>query len=169
MSLVAKVSLVVELSSGCSVIRLPRLIAFLKFLDECFGGALVWDDFVQICRKIGFLGPFIVQSYPYRSTIPELIEATSMCFFKYFSITFNFLEDLDFVARTVRLFKPDGTKNSLKPQLTYIGGILGSEEELMFDLEHRFKVNFCIRISVVHLFLGKAIGWCVIRCCERHN
>uniref|UniRef100_A0A914E5N0 Arsenite methyltransferase n=1 Tax=Acrobeloides nanus TaxID=290746 RepID=A0A914E5N0_9BILA len=100
--------------------------------NECFGGALVWDDFVQICRKIGFLGPFIVQSYPYRSTIPELIEAT---------------KDLDFVARTVRLFKPDGTKSLLKPQIAYTGGILGSEEELMFDLEHRFKIKQSVGVS----------------------
>lgn len=51
-----------------------------------------------------------------------------------------FAEDLEFVARTVRLFKPPGEEVLAESQITYTGEILGNEKEWVFDIDHKFKV-----------------------------
>lgn len=51
------------------------------------------------------------------------------------------LGDCRFVSATFRLFKLPKTGPAERCQVTYNGGIIGHEKELIFDANFTFKVN----------------------------
>ena len=71
--------------------RVPAQVAADPVLyGECLGGALYWNDFVNLAKSSGFLDPRLVEDSPIRMTDPQLERQ---------------LGELRFYSATYRLFK----------------------------------------------------------------
>ncbi|CAL1601945.1 unnamed protein product [Knipowitschia caucasica] len=92
---------------------------------ECIGGALFWEDLVQLAEEVGFSRPRLVTA----STITVDNQDLQ-----------DILGDFKFVSATYRLFKLP--KASSKPcQVIYNGGIAGVESCFPFDCQYTFKAE----------------------------
>ncbi|XP_010871223.2 arsenite methyltransferase [Esox lucius] len=98
---------------------------------ECLGGALWWEDLVQLAQEVGF-------------TLPRLVTANIV------TVDNKELEtiigDYTFVSATYRLFKiPDVSNNGC--MVIYNGNITGFEECLDFDAWYTFKVHEIVDVD----------------------
>ncbi|NXY50942.1 AS3MT methyltransferase, partial [Ceuthmochares aereus] len=91
---------------------------------ECLAGALYWRDLYSIAEEVGFSPPCLVTASPITIGNKELEDIIGDC---------------RFVSATYRLFKvPEGIQ-ATPGQVIYNGGIVGHEQELVFDANFTFK------------------------------
>ncbi|XP_054238321.1 arsenite methyltransferase [Indicator indicator] len=99
---------------------------------ECLAGALYWEDLYSIAKEVGFKTPCLVSASPVTIGCKELE---------------NIVGDCRFVSATFRLFKvPDGSQAG-PSQVTYSGGIVGHERELVFDANFTFKKGEAVDVD----------------------
>ncbi|XP_021253762.1 arsenite methyltransferase isoform X2 [Numida meleagris] len=91
---------------------------------ECLAGALFWGDLYSIAKEVGFSPPCLVTASPISVGNKEL-EAI--------------IGDCCFVSATFRLFKVPESSQAGPGQVIYNGGIVGHEQELVFDANFTFK------------------------------
>ncbi|NWX60793.1 AS3MT methyltransferase, partial [Promerops cafer] len=91
---------------------------------ECLAGALYWRDLYSIAEEVGFSPPCLVTASPITIGNKELEGIIGHC---------------RFVSATFRLFKVLGGSWAGPGQVTYNGGIVGHERELVFDANFTFK------------------------------
>lgn len=105
-----------------------RLPAAVKsdpiLLGECLGGALYWNDFLDLSKDIGFGDPRLVTARPLTVDDPHLAEKTGQA---------------RFYSATYRLFNLDGLESSCEDYgqaVIYKGGISGHDSALSLDGHH---------------------------------
>lgn len=115
---------------SCS--RLTEKIKNHKVLwGECIGGALWWEDLLQLAEEVGFSPPRLVTASEITVDNKDLQDI---------------LGDFKFVSATYRLFKVP--KNGAKAcQVVYDGNITGEEDVLEFDCQYTFKVNEIVEVD----------------------
>ncbi|NXA01936.1 AS3MT methyltransferase, partial [Nesospiza acunhae] len=91
---------------------------------ECLAGALYWRDLYSIAEEVGFSPPCLVTASPITIGDKELEGIVGHC---------------HFVSATYRLFKVPAGSWTGPGQVTYNGGIVGHERELVFDANFTFK------------------------------
>lgn len=112
--------------------RLPDDIKSHKVLwGECIGGALWWEDLIQLAEEVGFSRPRLVTASIITVDNKELLDI---------------LGDFKFISATYRLFKVG--KGCSKPtQVIYSGGITGVENCFPFDCQYTFKPEEAVDID----------------------
>ncbi|XP_072787312.1 arsenite methyltransferase isoform X3 [Taeniopygia guttata] len=108
---------------------------------ECLAGALYWRDLYSIAEEVGFSPPRLVTASPITIGDKELE---------------GIVGDCRFVSATYRLFKVPAGSRTGPGQATYSGGIVGHEQELVFDANFTFKV---LGQDVLLLSLSPSSGW----------
>eukprot|EP00798_Chlamydomonas_sp_ICE-L_P010730 gene10731-17805_t len=104
--------------------RLPKELQTHPVLwGEGLGGALYINDFIRICRKVGFTDPRSLVITPIAVLDPDLAELCGEA--KFYSITY-------------RLFKVPGRIEDLCEMATYKGTIQGHKNVYDLDDHHRF-------------------------------
>ena len=96
-------------------------------LGECLGGALYWNDFLDIARKAGFSDPRLVTSRPLEISDTALHEK---------------LGAAQFSSATYRLFKLDDLEAGCEnygQTVIYRGGVDHHEAVLQLDAHHSIK------------------------------
>jgi len=91
---------------------------------ECLSGALYWNDFENLAKKVGFLDPRLVED----DVITIENEAVQ-----------NKIGHIGFYSATYRLFKIEGLEpfcEDYGQAVIYRGGILNSEEHFVLDKHH---------------------------------
>lgn len=91
---------------------------------ECLGGALYWNDFLNLAKSVGFTDPRLVEDRPLTIDNEEIAER---------------LEPARFFSATYRLFKLDGLESHCEDYgqaVRYRGGIPHHENRLQFDKHH---------------------------------
>lgn len=94
---------------------------------ECLGGALYWNDFLQIARNAGFRDPRLVTDRPLTIQNDELKER---------------LAPAKFHSATYRLFKIDGLESACEDYgqaVVYKGGVTNAETIFMLDAHHAIE------------------------------
>ncbi len=96
---------------------------------ECLGGALYWNDFLAIERRVGFNDPRLVEDRPLAITDPELAARTG---------------NLRFFSATYRLFKLDGLESDCEDYgqaVVYRGTIPQHAHAFVLDKHHRIEAG----------------------------
>jgi len=91
---------------------------------ECLGGALYWNDFLNLAKRAGFTDPRLVTDRALEITDPELKAR---------------LGQSRFFSATYRLFKLDGLETHCEDYgqaVVYKGTIAGSEHAFALDAHH---------------------------------
>ena len=108
--------------------RVPAEVAQDPVLySECLGGALYWNDFLNLARAAGFADPRLVEDRPLvieEETLRSRVGAVR------------------FYSATYRLFRLDGlepTWEDYGQAVTYRGTVPGCAQELVLDKHHRFE------------------------------
>lgn len=128
-------------------------------LGECLAGALYWRDLYSIAEEVGFSPPCLVTTSPITIGNKELegilgedpargqlwaaVGSSARIPARVFSAQLTNLSlagDCRFVSATFRLFKVPGGIWAGPGQVIYNGGIVGHEQELVFDANFTFKV-----------------------------
>ncbi|XP_053804866.1 arsenite methyltransferase isoform X2 [Vidua chalybeata] len=99
---------------------------------ECLAGALYWRDLYSIAEEVGFSPPRLVTASPISIGNKELE---------------GIVGDCRFVSATYRLFKVPGDSRTEPGQVTYSGGIVGHERELVFDANFTFKEGEVVNVD----------------------
>ncbi len=114
--------------------RLPEALRNDPVLyGECLGGALYWNDFLQLARAAGFTDPRLVQDRPL-AVDDEVRKRTG---------------DARFHSATFRLFKLDGLEPACEDYghaLRYRGGIAHAESALPLDRNHVFEAGAVVPV-----------------------
>uniref|UniRef100_UPI003AAEDB98 arsenite methyltransferase n=1 Tax=Centroberyx gerrardi TaxID=166262 RepID=UPI003AAEDB98 len=98
---------------------------------ECIGGALWWEDLLQLAEAVGFSPPRLVTASVITVGNKELQDI---------------LGDFKFVSATYRLFKvPKDSKKAC--QVIYNGDITGVEHSFHFDCQYTFKVGEVVEVD----------------------
>ncbi|KAI3352286.1 hypothetical protein L3Q82_005262 [Scortum barcoo] len=98
---------------------------------ECLGGALWWEDLLQLAEEMGFSPPRLVTASVVTVDNKELQDI---------------LGDFKFISVTYRLFKV--SKGNTKPcQVIYNGTITGAEKSFQFDCQHTFKAGEVVEVD----------------------
>ncbi|XP_045658969.1 arsenite methyltransferase isoform X5 [Ursus americanus] len=114
-------------------LELPEEIRTHRILwGECLGGALYWKDLAILAQKIGFCTPRLVTANLITVQNEELERVIGDC---------------RFVSATFRLFKLPKTGPAERCQVTYNGGIIGHEKELIFDANFTFKEGEVVEVD----------------------
>jgi arsenite methyltransferase len=95
-------------------------------VGECLGGALYWNDFVNLAKQCGFTDPRLVAARPLEVTDMELSEKVGAA---------------RFVSATYRLFKIDGLDHGCENHgqtAIYLGGIPQAQDVFHLDAHHPF-------------------------------
>lgn len=88
---------------------------------ECISGALHWKELIELCKEVGFSGPYLVISRPL-DVDPKLRKP---------------LGDAQFVSATYRLFKPPCDKSTdTGSNVSYKGSMVENPEEFKFDVHN---------------------------------
>ncbi|RME27750.1 MAG: radical SAM/Cys-rich domain protein [Deltaproteobacteria bacterium] len=107
--------------------RLPEPVRTDPVLyGECLGGALYWQDFLRIARRVGFADPRVVERKPIE--LQPAIKAK--------------VGPASFWSVTVRLWKIDGLEDLCEDYghvATYRGGIEDCPDGYLLDQEHFFE------------------------------
>ncbi len=93
---------------------------------ECLSGALYWNDFLTISKKVGFTDPRVVESHPITIENKEVEEKVG---------------DLSFFSVTYRLFKIDGLESDCEDygqSVRYKGTIGENPHSYDLDDHHHF-------------------------------
>ena len=96
---------------------------------ECLGGALYWNDFLQIARNAGFRDPRLVTDRPLTINSDDLKER---------------LAPAQFHSGTYRLFKVAGLEPACEDYgqaVVYKGGINNAERMFMLDAHHAIEMG----------------------------
>ncbi|NWR66813.1 AS3MT methyltransferase, partial [Bucorvus abyssinicus] len=105
--------------------RLSEIIRKHRVLwGECLAGALYWKDLYSIAEEVGFSPPRLVTASPITIGNKELEDIIGDC---------------SFVSATFRLFKVPPSSQAGPGRVVYNGGIVGHEQELVFDANFTFK------------------------------
>jgi len=91
---------------------------------ECLGGALYWNDFLNLAKQAGFIDPRLVTDRPLAISNPRLEKLAGPA--RFFSATY-------------RLFRVDGLEPSCEDYgqaVVYKGGIAESETAFTLDCHH---------------------------------
>ncbi|XP_065602217.1 arsenite methyltransferase isoform X2 [Cyrtonyx montezumae] len=99
---------------------------------ECLAGALFWEDLYSIAKEVGFSPPCLVTTSPITIGSKELEDIVGDC---------------SFVSATFRLFKVPGSSRTGPGQVIYNGGIVGHEQELVFDANFTFKEGAVVDVD----------------------
>ena len=110
--------------------RVPAEVANDPVLyGECLGGALYWNDFVELAKRAGFLDPRLIADRPIEITDPQ-IEAAA--------------QGVRFFSATYRLFKLPGLEAACEDYgqtVTYMGSIPYHPERFTLDKHHLFATG----------------------------
>jgi arsenite methyltransferase len=105
--------------------RVPTAVASDPVLyGECLGGALYWNDFVELAKAAGFCDPRLVSDRPIEITDPRILEASG---------------GVQFFSATYRLFKLPQLEAACEDYgqtVTYKGSIPHHAEQLTLDKHH---------------------------------
>jgi SAM-dependent methyltransferase len=105
--------------------RVPAEVANDPVLyGECLGGALYWNDFVDLAKQAGFLDPRLVADRPIEITDPRIQEAA---------------QGVQFFSATYRLFKLPELEpacEDYEQSVTYKGSISHHPEQFTLDKHH---------------------------------
>lgn len=96
---------------------------------ECLGGALYWNDFVNISKAAGFADPRLVEDRPLEITDPKLAPRVG---------------NLRFYSATYRLFKLDGLESDCEDYgqaVMYQGSIADNENKFILDKHHHIETG----------------------------
>ena len=110
--------------------RVPNAVRNDPLLyGECLGGALYWNDFLQLARRHGFADPRLVTDKPLLITNPELALR---------------IGNLRFFSATYRLFKLEGLEASCEDHgqaVVYLGNIPEHADQFIFDKHHSIETG----------------------------
>lgn len=110
--------------------RLPETVKTDPVLyGECLGGALYWNDFLNLAKAAGFADPRLVTDRPLDVTDPELKTK---------------LGQAQFFSATYRLFKLEGLETHCEDYgqaVVYKGTIDGSEHAFALDSHHMIETG----------------------------
>jgi arsenite methyltransferase len=108
--------------------RLPDAVrADPELYGECLGGALYWNDFLDMARRAGFPDPRLVASREIEVNDPVMRDKLGAA--RFFSATY-------------RLFGIDGLEPACEDYgqaVIYRGGVLGAEDAFVLDGHHRIE------------------------------
>jgi arsenite methyltransferase len=108
--------------------RIPEsLMKDPELWGECLSGAMYWNDFENLSKKIGFADPRVVESAPITINNNKLG---------------NKLDGYEFYSVTYRLFKIDGLEpfcEDYGQAIIYKGGIEEQPQHFILDNHHLFK------------------------------
>lgn len=96
---------------------------------ECLGGALYWNDFVQLAKAAGFIDPRLVEDRPLEMTDPAVAAKTA---------------GVDFYSATYRLFKLDELESDCEDYgqaVRYRGSIAQAPVHFVLDKHHCIEVG----------------------------
>lgn len=96
---------------------------------ECLGGALYWNDFVQLAKAAGFIDPRLVEDRPLEMTDPAVAAKTA---------------GVEFYSATYRLFKLDGLESDCEDYgqaVRYRGSIAQAPVHFVLDKHHCIEVG----------------------------
>ena len=101
---------------------------------ECLSGALYWNDFLRISRKVGFTDPRSVKNNPITIENKEVEERVG---------------DIKFFSVTYRLWKVDGLEDECEDfgqAVAYKGSITNNENSFDLDDHHHFPKGKVITV-----------------------
>ncbi|MBT4837453.1 MAG: methyltransferase domain-containing protein [Methylococcales bacterium] len=105
--------------------RIPQSLIDDKVLyGECLSGALYWNDFHNLAKKVGFIDPRLVEDRPLSIDNDKIIEQVG---------------ELQFYSATYRLFKIEGLEPACEDYgqaVIYNGGIEHHEDSFTLDKHH---------------------------------
>ncbi|RLJ17449.1 methyltransferase type 11 [bacterium endosymbiont of Escarpia laminata] len=108
--------------------RVPEhLISDPVLYGECLSGALYWNDFQNLAKKVGFADPRLVEDRPITIDNQEIEEK---------------IGHIGFYSATYRLFKLDGLEPACEDYgqaVVYKGGIPESEQTFVLDGHHTIE------------------------------
>ena len=108
--------------------RVPRAVAEdPELYGECLGGALYWNDFLQLARAAGFADPRLVEDRPIEPGNDSVRRR---------------IGNLRFHSATYRLFRIDGLEPGQEDYgqaAVYRGGIAEQPDCFVLDKHHRFE------------------------------
>lgn len=96
---------------------------------ECLGGALYWNDFLQLAQQHGFSDPRLVEDRPLQITDPKLAER---------------IGDIRFYSATYRLFKLEKLENTDEnygQAVTYLGTVPNHPDCFSLDKQNTMKTG----------------------------
>ena len=105
----------------------PELVNDRELYGECLSGALYWNDFFTLARKVGFIDPRIVDSRRLTVDNESVLRKT---------------EGYRFYSVTHRLFKLPGLEPACEDYgqaVKYLGGVAEQAHEFKLDDHHVFQ------------------------------
>jgi SAM-dependent methyltransferase len=115
--------------------RIPPAIARHPVLySECLGGALYWNDLIQIAKQAGFADPRLVSDSPITVDNPELAALT---------------DGLRFFSATYRLFKLPQLEPACEDYgqaVMYRGSLPEQPARFVLDKQHRFDTGRVVAV-----------------------
>ncbi len=96
---------------------------------ECLGGALYWNDFLQLAKRHGFADPRLVEDRPLAVTDPKLAARVG---------------NIRFFSATYRLFKLDGLESACEDYgqaVIYRGTIPEHPDRFVLDKHHDMETG----------------------------
>lgn len=96
---------------------------------ECLGGALYWNDFINLSKRHGFTDPRLVEDKPLDVTDAKLAERVG---------------NIKFFSATYRLFKLDGLESACEDYgqaVIYLGTIPNNEHRFILDAHHDIETG----------------------------
>lgn len=110
--------------------RIPAMLARDPILyGECLGGALYWNDFLQLARRCGFIDPRLVDDRPVTLDNAQLAERTG---------------NIRFYSATYRLFKLDNLEPACEDHgqsVVYRGSIPHHSHLFVLDKHHAIEMG----------------------------
>lgn len=94
---------------------------------ECLGGALYWNDFINLAKQAGFADPRLVEDKPLEITSQEVAELTG---------------NIEFYSATYRLFKLEGLEPACEDYgqaVIYKGSIDNHPHYFELDKHHKIE------------------------------
>ena len=108
--------------------RIPQhLVSDPVLYGECLGGALYWNDFIQLSQIVGFADPRLVKDRRLGINNDAVAEKVG---------------HIAFYSATYRLFKTDElerTREDYGQTVTYLGGVEHHSCQLVLDKHYAFK------------------------------
>jgi SAM-dependent methyltransferase len=110
--------------------RIPESVANDKEIyGECLGGALYWNDFLNIAKQIGFVDPRSVSSNPIEIEDERIAEVVGNI--KFYSVTY----------RLFKLPKLESDCEDYGQAIRYRGTILHDKHRFVLDDHHVFETG----------------------------
>ena len=115
--------------------RIPsHLVDDPVLYGECLSGALYWNDFIQLARKVGFADPRIVETSAIEMKPGEISEK---------------IGDIKFSSITYRLFKITNlelNREDYGQRVSYKGSVIDNSDQLLFDEANIFPVGESVAV-----------------------